>query len=417
MYFYRTWLFFLHSLLIWGLSEELIHNPDKLGSEEDQEAVYRLVFQQWMKEHGRMYESSEESDGRFQIFQRNLKYISERNNAIKRSSKYRLGLNKFADMSGEEFRKVYLQEVKMPNTPSNFNKHYSCSSAHPPPPSLDWRDKGVVTPVKDQKRCNSCWAFAATGAIEALYAISRGKKISLSEQQLVDCDNTSYGCSFGWSYHAFQWVINNGGISQEHHYPYVAKKGTCKTTMENRDKEVKIKSYTHVSKSDNGLLCATAKQPIAVSLNATDFQFYNSGIYDGDNCSKHSTGTNHIVLIVGYDSKDGEDYWIVKNSWGEDWGMKGYMFIKRNTGLPHGPVIAADDAKPHYVKLFVQLLKPLQAHASWQAGDNFDSAYGPNATGSEDESAILDEVLVGLRVVEAAHEGPDEREWCVYGLD
>lgn len=99
---------------------------------------------------------------------------------------------------------------------------------------------------------------------------------------------------------------------------------------------MKINGYTKVAPTENALLCATTEQPITVSLNATDFQFYHSGIYDGDSCPKDSTNTNHIALIVGYDSKDGKDYWIVKNSWGEDWGMKGYIFLQRNTKLPRG---------------------------------------------------------------------------------
>ena len=141
----------------------------------------------------------------------------------------------------------------------------------------------------------------------------------------------------------------------------------------NRHRSIKINGYTQVVPSENALLCATAKQPTTVSLNATDFQFYHrvsfiylnlnkilsvfhnfilvfvitvllinfyffprQGIYDGDNCPKDSTNTNHIALVVGYDSKQGKDYWIVKNSWGENWGMKGYIFIQRRTKLPYG---------------------------------------------------------------------------------
>ncbi|XP_054778720.1 ervatamin-B-like [Prosopis cineraria] len=293
-------------------------------------------FQQWMKEHGKIYPNSEEGENRYQTFRNNLKLITETN--AKRSG-YRLGLNKFADMSPEEFKRVYLRQLLTPTTTtpnttarSDYVQQDSCT----PPASVDWRQKNVVTAVKDQKKCGSCWAFGTVGAIESIHAIKTNELISLSEQELVDCDSVSHGCSGGSTKSAFQWVIRNGGISEEVSYPYEAKNGVCKSNKENGGKVVKISNYAKVAQSDGALLCATSQQPITVSLDATYLQLYQDGIFDGENCERVSTYTNHAVLIVGYGSEDVKDYWIVKNSWGENWGQNGYFLIKRNSGSPTG---------------------------------------------------------------------------------
>ncbi|XP_054776504.1 zingipain-2-like [Prosopis cineraria] len=293
-----------------------------------------------MKEHGRIYPNFEESETRYQIFQRNLRYITEMN--AKRSNStfsYRLGLNKFADMSPEEFKRVYLRELKIPtttNTTTGSRTDYaeqkdSCGA----PASMDWRQNGVVVGVKNQGSCGSCWAFAAAAAIESAHAISTRELVSLSEQELIDCDSKGQGCSGGWPSYAFDWVVGNGGISKEDDYPYAAQKGYCRANM-NGNSAVKISSYQRVTPSDDALMCATAQQPIAVALDATNIQLYNGGIYEGEDCPRDSNRLNHAVLIVGYGSEDGKDYWIAKNSWGEGWGMKGYILIHRNTDLPNG---------------------------------------------------------------------------------
>ncbi|XP_028785073.1 ervatamin-B-like [Neltuma alba] len=293
------------------------------------------LFRQWMKVHGKKYRNSVTTETRYQIFRKNLKYISETNS--KRPG-YRLGLNKFADLSPDEFRKVYLRQLP---TPATNNSASAARSGHvqkkscAPPAFVDWRQKGVVTPVKDQGQCGSCWAFGTVGAIESVNAISTGKLVSLSEQELVDCDSASEGCSGGYTESVFEWVIKNGGISEEANYPYKARDGVCKA-KQNGGRVVQINSHAKVPKSDAALLCATARQPITVAFDATYLQFYEDGIFDGGNCKKRSTFANHAVLIVGYGSKDGKDYWIVKNSWGGDWGKNGYFLIERNKNWPNG---------------------------------------------------------------------------------
>ncbi|XP_028794992.1 P34 probable thiol protease-like [Neltuma alba] len=243
----------------------------------------------------------------------NLNHIKETNAKRSNSSRggYRLGLNKFVDMSPKEFKRVYLRQLPAPTTSnpattasrSGYVKQDSCT----PPASVDWRQKGAVTPVKDQQSCGSCWAFGSIGAIEAIHAIKTGELISLSEQELVDCYSVSRGCSGGFPKSAFEWVIRNGGISKEEEYPY-----------QNGDSGVKITNYAQVDQSEDALLCAAAQQPITVSLDASNLQFYDNGIYDAQYCSRDSNNVNHAVLILGYGSKGGDDYWTVKNSWGEN---------------------------------------------------------------------------------------------------
>ncbi|KAJ1426136.1 Peptidase C1A, papain C-terminal [Sesbania bispinosa] len=325
---------------------------DKFSSSEEK------VFQLWQKEHGREYRNQEEKANRFQIFKMNLKYINEMNAKRKSPLQHRLGLNKFADMSPEEFSKSYLQQIKVPSNLDNRRLKDSCENL---PASVDWREKGAVTEVRDQGDCQSHWAFSVTGAIEAINKIVTGNLITLSAQQLVDCDPASNGCAGGYYFNAFGYVIDNGGIDTEANYPYIAKNGTCKV---NANKVVSIDNLLVLDGSEDALLCRVSKQPVSVSLDATGLQFYTGGVYDGENCTKNSRYTTLVALIVGYDSVDGEDYWIVKNSWGKDWGEKGYLFIKRNVSdeWPYG--VCAVNALGGYPTKEVSSSSPLLSSAT-----------------------------------------------------
>ncbi|OIW19233.1 hypothetical protein TanjilG_20358 [Lupinus angustifolius] len=314
----------------------ILHNDQLSKFSSSGEEVLQL-FQLWQKEHGREYGNPEEESSRFKIFQRNLLYINEKNAKRKSLLQYHLGLNKFADMSPEEFKKTYLHEIEKPSKWDNKKVHddeddESCENL---PSSVDWREKGAVTEVRDQGNCQSHWAFSVTGAIEGLHKIITNKLVPLSVQELVDCDPASKGCAGGYYFNAFGYVINNGGIDTEADYPYIAKNGTCK---ENANKAVSIDNLLVLDGSEEALLCRASKQPVSVSLDATGLQSYTGGIYDGEFCSKDSRNTNLVVLIVGYGSEDGEDYWIVKNSWGKGWGDKGYLLLKRNVSSewPYG---------------------------------------------------------------------------------
>ncbi|KAF7803320.1 low-temperature-induced cysteine proteinase-like [Senna tora] len=321
-------------LCYYGIPSEYSVLEDELNEYPSEERVIE-VFQNWKERHGRMYTHPEEAALRFEIFKSNLKYIVDKNSMTSSPNAHRLGLNRFADMSNEEFRRMYSSKVKKPigNSSSVSVKDVSCEDV---PSSLDWRKRGVVTGVKDQGDCGSCWAFSSTGAMEGINAIVTGDLISLSEQELVNCDTTNDGCDGGLMDYAFEWVIDNGGIDTEADYPYTGLDGTCNIKKE-ETKVVSIDGYQDVERTDSALLCATAKQPISVGIDGSslDFQLYTGGIYDG-NCSSNPEDIDHAVLIVGYGSEEGEDYWIVKNSWGTSWGMDGYIYIRRNTDLKYG---------------------------------------------------------------------------------
>ncbi|OIW04975.1 hypothetical protein TanjilG_01171 [Lupinus angustifolius] len=276
---------------------------------------------------------------KFVIFTSNLNYIIESNAMRNSPSSHILGLNKFFDWSPEEFKETYLNHQVMPTNggiPTDNSIEENDIPYIEPPSSLNWWKKGAVSAVKNQGTCGCCWAFSAVGGIEGINAIATKKLITLSAQELVDCDTASDGCTNGRETNGWNWVIKNGGIASEAAYPYKAEKGICQASK--IANSATISSFAKVAQSEDALWRATATQPISVNVDARDFQHYtkDTGILDGRNC-KNTTDTNHAVLIVGYDrSKAGVDYWIVKNSWGQDWGKKGYIWIKRNTGLPYG---------------------------------------------------------------------------------
>ncbi|KAL5096853.1 hypothetical protein RYX36_001180 [Vicia faba] len=303
---------------------------DKLPNEDE---VLKL-FQQWKKHQGRVYNDLEEMAKKFETFVTNLKYIVETNAKRKSTHSSILGLTNFADWSYVEFNETYMtMNTDNMNIVKDDIHDLTCTN---PPSSLDWRSKGVVTCVKNQKTCGSCWAFTAVGAIEGIVAIVTGKLIDLSAQELVDCDPVSLGCNGGYLYDAYNWVIKNRGLATASNYPYTAVKGACSQIANSPTSS--INTYNHVEVSENGLLCAVAKQPIGICIYAAvqEFQHYTNEIFEGRDCPVDSTRITHCMLIVGYNSVNGQDYWIVKNSYGRDWGVNGYMYIKRNTGKRYG---------------------------------------------------------------------------------
>ncbi|KAI6703612.1 hypothetical protein NL676_012748 [Syzygium grande] len=300
------------------------------------------LFRRWKEKHNKVYKHAAEAEKRLANFKKNLRYVLERSSSSKSPTAPRVGLNKFADLSSEEFREFHLSKVKKPASKKWNNKKMSLKGKMKTcdaPSSLDWRNYGIVTAVKDQGSCGSCWAFSSTGAMEGINALVTGDLVSLSEQELVSCDTTNDGCDGGYMDYAFEWVINNGGIDSEADYPYTStdgETGTCDTSKE-ENKVVSIDGYEDVAESDSALLCAVVQQPISVGMDgsAMDFQLYTGGIYNGS-CSDDPDDIDHAVLIVGYGSESGEDYWIVKNSWGTDWGIDGYFYILRNTDIEYG---------------------------------------------------------------------------------
>ncbi|KAL6216629.1 PREDICTED: cysteine proteinase RD21a [Fragaria vesca subsp. vesca] len=288
------------------------------------------LYERWLAEHGKAYNGLGEKEKRFQIFKDNLKFIDE-HNALNLS--YKLGLNRFADLSNDEYRSTFLgtKPRAMNRLSKTKSDRYAPRVGDQLPDSVDWRKEGAVTAVKDQGQCGSCWAFSTICAVEGINKIVTGDLISLSEQELVDCDKTyNEGCNGGLMDYAFEFIINNGGIDSEDDYPYKGYDSTCDTYRKNA-RVVSIDSYEDVPTYDEkALKKAVANQPIAVAIEGggREFQLYSSGVFTG----RCGTALDHGVAVVGYGTEHGSDYWIVRNSWGDSWGESGYIRMERNLG-------------------------------------------------------------------------------------
>ncbi|XP_038691674.1 senescence-specific cysteine protease SAG39-like [Tripterygium wilfordii] len=291
------------------------------------------TFEQWMALHGRVYKDSYEKDGRLQIFKKNVEHIESHNAAPNR--KYELGLNAFSDLTSEELKAVRNgYKLKGTSTSSTSFKYENVSAV---PSSIDWRKKGAVTPIKDQGQCGCCWAFSAVAAMEGITQITTGKLVSLSEQELVDCDTAGQdqGCEGGLMDNAFKFIQQNKGLTTESSYPYKGVDGTCNKNKESSDAATITGHEDVPTNSEAGLLKAAANQPVSVAIDASgmDFQSYKSGIFTGQ-CG---TGLDHGVTVVGYGtSDDGTKYWLVKNSWGTSWGEDGYIRMQRDVDADEG---------------------------------------------------------------------------------
>jgi len=305
------------------------------------------TFEEWTKTHKKHYQSVAETVQRYEAFKANAEFVAKHNAEAKQGlHSFVVGLNKFADMTNVEYRSMLGYRAN--NQTRGRGKAFKPTvSAADLPDEVDWRTKGIVTDVKDQGQCGSCWSFSATGSMEGAHAQSTGNLVSLSEQNLVDCVNNGQDtCETGGEMtDAFQWVISNGGIEGESDYPYCACSGNgC--SFNPSLVQATISSFTSVSPvGDEGALqVAAAQQPVSIAIDASsqEFQLYSGGVYNNPDCS--STELDHGVLIVGYGNYQGSDYWLVKNSWSASWGMAGYIMMSRNADNQCG--VATDASYP-----------------------------------------------------------------------
>lgn len=306
-------------------------------------AVYASAFEftteweLWKHTHGKQYGSDGEELHRQTIWEANKKYVDNHNQHADKWG-FTLETNKFADLESAEFVALYNGYSMNDGHRSNATRFFEIPKDFAAPASMDWRDKGAVTGVKNQEQCGSCWAFSTTGSLEGQNFLKKGTLVSLSEQQLVDCSQKygNHGCQGGLMDNAFRYIKANGGIDTEASYPYTAKNGkTCKFSTANV--AATCSNYVDIHKGDiDGLLAAaTTVGPISVAMDAShmSFQLYATGVYDPWLCS--SSRLDHGVLVVGFGSEpsglfhENKDYWLVKNSWGTGWGEKGYFKIAR----------------------------------------------------------------------------------------
>jgi len=283
-------------------------------------------FAQWSKLNGKSYATKEELVLRRSIFAANVAKINAHN---AEGHGWTMAVNKFADLTADEFKALYASGLRAQNHRSkNVATELLSANVSANPTSVDWEAKGAVTPIKNQQQCGSCWAFSTTGSVEGVSFISTGTLPSLSEQQLVDCSGAegNQGCNGGLMDDAFQYIIDNKGITSESAYPYTATDGTC--AAKGKPVAATITGFKDVpTNSETALETAIVTQPISVAVEADQsvFQFYSGGVMD----SSCGTQLDHGVLAVGYGTDGGKEYYKVKNSWGADWGMKGYILLGR----------------------------------------------------------------------------------------
>jgi C1A family cysteine protease len=283
------------------------------------ESEYQFLFTRFVAEHNKKYDTNE-FFARYTVFKNNVDFIRAANKA---NNSYELGMNQFGDLTANEFKTMIVAgcfqglQAKSEFTPS----------VGADPKDVDWKAQGKVQAVKNQGQCGSCWAFSAIGALESAWAIQQGGDVpNQSEQQLVDCSGSegNQGCNGGLMNQAFDYLIKFGGSQPTSTYPYTARDGQCKA--DKSKVSVTIKSHRELPGNEDALGEAIQKGPVSVAIEADQsiFQFYKSGILDG-NCGKN---LDHGVLAVGYKSDAQRGYWIVKNSWGTSWGNQGYVWIR-----------------------------------------------------------------------------------------
>jgi len=317
----------------------------RLGVDESGNAVEAFVseFSAFKTQFQKRYETVDEEKRRFKIFQTNMAQAAADNDE---AGEEIFGASKFADLTVEEFKNQYLSgySTKSPTSLRDVTE-VTQPSILTPPTSVDWREKqaGVVSAVKNQGNCGSCWAYSATEEIESMWVLAGNDPVDLSAQQIISCDKTDLGCNGGDTITAYAYVKKAGGIAPEKVYKDTSFKsgrtGKCLT------KDVKelvgaVKSHTFATpECDRGscndqnedLLAANVAEtgPASICVNAEKWQLYVKGIMTSKHCGKHTAASlDHCVQLVGYqDYGEDDGYWIVRNSWADDWGVDGYIHL------------------------------------------------------------------------------------------
>ena len=272
------------------------------------------------------------SSYRKEIFSANLEKIVAHN---QKQLTWTMGPNQFLDLTFEEFRHSYL--LHEPQNCSATGDLYVAREVKMID-VFDWRQFGVVSPVKNQQHCGSCWTFSTTGALEAHWKIHKHQTVLLSEQQLIDCagDFDNHGCSGGLPSHAFEYIKYAGGLQSEESYPYEAADGHCRFSQDKVVANVPGGSFNITANDEVALVDAIYTEgPVSVAFEVVDdFRFYKSGVYTSTECKNGPADVNHAVLAVGFGHNyDGLLYYIVKNSWSTTWGDQGYFKIQRAVNM------------------------------------------------------------------------------------
>lgn len=372
--------------LVWSASASAINDYDnKIQTEEED---LELLFERWRVRHGKTYSLGNDNDNgndysndddalraaaaeysfRKGIFRQNAATVANHNAAYEEGyTSYTMSVDgPFADLTDDEFQSLYLMQPQncsathvssgpVPRKRSTTTTTTTESSSEQPLPEyVDWRTKGVLTHVKNQGNCGSCWTFSTTGTLEAHTCIEAKKDCThwkgLAEQQLVDCagDFNNNGCNGGLPSQAFEYIRFNGGIMTEDSYNYTAKDGICRQMNDNDSKHIGAKVvdvFNITSYDEDEIVTAVAGfGPVSVAYQVSpNFRFYSHGVYDSWNattnqtqCQKDPSHVNHAVVAVGYGTTMDDKalpFYIIRNSWGNTWGMEGHFWMLRGQNL------------------------------------------------------------------------------------
>jgi len=344
----------------------------------EEHSYHGYTFEAHMAEFGKAYSEEREFKNRKAIFEANLQKVREHNRQYAAGKHgWYMAMNKFADWTPEEFKRILSTKyshsqapvVQLPNTKT--------------PNSIDWREKGAVTDVKDQGGCGSCWAFAAVESVESHYQIATGKLLKLSPQTYVNCVENpgscggTGGCEGATCELAFNLTVAKG-VALEEDLPYRGRDQKCAPYKA----AVKATGYVRNPPNDPKALetALATKGPQSVTVAAGSWQLYGGGLFHG--CSGgwffHDNTLDHGVQAVGYS----EDYWIVRNSWGPGWGEKGFIRISRaSDGKTFTDSRPADGVacKPY----------PKSQTVGGECGILFDTSYPTGVTAAGGETLVI----------------------------
>ncbi|KAK9676876.1 hypothetical protein RND81_11G107100 [Saponaria officinalis] len=281
--------------------------------------VMGIRFEKWMNKNNKVYKDIKEREERFAIYKSNVDFINHVNS---QNLSFTLVDNEFADMTSDEFKSKFTGRLSSVVPSDGYDEEINTTAYNALPQTVDWRKQG------------SCWAFTTVATVEGYHKIKTGKLLSLSEQQLVDCarGGINRGCNGGSLELAFKYVQSKGSVLEKD-YPYKGRDGVCNQAKVSK-KAVTIKGYKPVPRNnEQALQAAVAKQPVGVALESNLFlQLYRGGIFTGF-CG---TNLNHGGTVIGYGEQRGNKYWLLKNSWGTNWGEKGFIRMKRNVASKSG---------------------------------------------------------------------------------
>jgi len=295
-------------------------------------------FDDFKQKYNRKYANHDVEWYRRSVFHKNLKFIEETN---AKELPFKLGVTDFADLTFDEFKQSHLSGY-MPSDRKSSLGVFRAPVNQTTPDSVDWTQKGAVTPVKNQAQCGSCWSFSTTGGLEGALYIKTGKLTSLSEQNILDCDKGGNKCQGGSMDQAFDWVKENGLMSEaddgykcQDQASSQCKDSTCPTSGAKFIKPGDVTGHTDVDQTQGALEAAVAQQPVSIAIEADKpvFQHYKSGVLTSDECGSQ---LDHGVLAVGYGTDGGQKYWKVKNSWGTSFGEQGYIRLARGSSSSGG---------------------------------------------------------------------------------